>query len=212
VDVGSTSTSIVPVVDGKVAALGETDLEKLMLGELVYTGALRTNVAVIVQSVPLRGSTVRVASELFAQSGDVHLILGYLKQEDYTSETADGKGKIVADASTRLARVVCADTEMLPQKEILSIATYVYEQQVLQITEALNSVYLRLPEDAIETFPVVVTGLGREFLAKKAAQRLCVNKIINLETLLADAALASPAVGVALMAATELGGSIKWTQ
>ncbi len=44
VDVGSTSTSIIPIVNAKLVALGKTDLDKLICGELVYTGSLRTNV------------------------------------------------------------------------------------------------------------------------------------------------------------------------
>ena len=55
VDVGSTSASIIPIVNGQVAAKGKTDLDKLICGELVYTGSLRTNVAAIVHSVPVKG-------------------------------------------------------------------------------------------------------------------------------------------------------------
>ncbi|MFQ6095917.1 MAG: hydantoinase/oxoprolinase family protein, partial [Candidatus Bathyarchaeia archaeon] len=112
IDVGSTTTSIIPVIDGRVAAIGKTDLEKLMNGELVYTGSLRTNVAAIVDSIPIRGGVARVSSELFAQSGDVHLILGNIREEEYTVETADGRGKTRLEAMARLARVVCADIEM----------------------------------------------------------------------------------------------------
>ena len=45
--------------------LGKTDLAKLMNGELVYTGSLRTNIAAIVHSIPIRDGAVRVSSELF---------------------------------------------------------------------------------------------------------------------------------------------------
>ncbi len=84
VDVGSTSTSIIPIVNGQVAAHGKTDLDKLICGELVYTGSLRTNVAAIVQSIPIRNGVAGVASELFALSGDVHLVLGNITEKDYT--------------------------------------------------------------------------------------------------------------------------------
>src|SRR2546422_11774673 len=42
IDVGSTTTDIVPIVGGVPAALGRTDPERLREQELVYTGALRT--------------------------------------------------------------------------------------------------------------------------------------------------------------------------
>ena len=214
VDVGSTSTSIIPIIDGRVAAEGKTDLEKLMKGELVYTGSLRTNLATIVESVPLRGGAVKTSSELFAQSGDVHLILGNICESDYTVDTADGKGKTRGDALTRLAHVVCADTEMLTEEEISQIARYVYGRQVEQIAEGLTQVYSRLQPNAKKSVPVVVTGLGRDFLARKAAEKVGVVKILDLEALMPkNAAFASPAVGVALMAASKLEGRcIKWMQ
>ena len=42
VDIGTTSTDIIPIVSGSVAALGHTDPDRLLSGELVYTGAVRT--------------------------------------------------------------------------------------------------------------------------------------------------------------------------
>jgi (4-(4-[2-(gamma-L-glutamylamino)ethyl]phenoxymethyl)furan-2-yl)methanamine synthase len=212
VDVGSTSTSIIPIAGGKIAAAGKTDLEKLINGELIYTGTLRTNVAAIVNSVPIRSAVARVSSELFAQSGDVHLVLGNIKASDYTVDTADGKGKARNDSLARLARVVCADIEMLTEQEILQIAKHIYLRQVEQIADGLTQVYSRLKTKAAETIPVVVTGLGRKFLAKEAAKKVGAPKILDLdELMLKSVALVSPAAGVALMAATKLEGRrLKW--
>ncbi len=214
VDVGSTSTSIIPVADGKVVAEGKTDLEKLTNGELVYTGSLRTNVSAIINSVPVRGGIARVSSELFAQSGDVHLVLDNIKMEDYTVDTPDGKGKTRNDALARLARVVCADTDILTEQEILQIATYVYKRQIEQIAEGLSQVYSRLKSKSEANFPAVVTGLGRNFLARKAAEKIGINEILDFDDVMPKgAALASPAAGVALMAATKLEGrGLNWTQ
>ncbi|MER3515209.1 MAG: H4MPT-linked C1 transfer pathway protein, partial [Chloroflexota bacterium] len=114
---------------------GRTDLERLMAGELVYTGALRTHLAAIVHSVPVRGRFCRVASKYFAISGDVHLILGHVRPEEYTCPTPDGRPPTVASARGRLARLVCADTEMLSVAEIKAIARYIHTQQVEQIAQ-----------------------------------------------------------------------------
>jgi (4-(4-[2-(gamma-L-glutamylamino)ethyl]phenoxymethyl)furan-2-yl)methanamine synthase len=206
VDVGSTSTSIIPIADGKVCATGKTDLDKLMNGELVYTGSLRTNVAATVQSVPLRGGVARVSSELFAQSGDVHLVVGNINEAEYTSETANGKEKTRPASMGRLARVVCADTDLLTETEILQVARYVWDKQVEQIADGLNQVYAHLKPDAKETVPVLVTGIGKEFLANKAAQKVGVKQVMDLGELLPNASLVSPAVGAALMATAELEG------
>jgi probable H4MPT-linked C1 transfer pathway protein len=212
IDVGSTTTSIIPVADGKVAAVGTTDLEKLINSELVYTGSLRTNVAAIVNSIPVKGKIAMVSSELFAQSGDVHLLLGFIAEKDYTAETADGKGKTQQDALARLARLVCADTDMLSNQEILDIAEHVHEQQVEQIAESVRQVYSRMGTNAKQTIPAIVTGLGRKFLAQRAAEKAGITKILDLaEFFPRSAALASPAAGVALMAATKLEGrQLRW--
>jgi probable H4MPT-linked C1 transfer pathway protein len=227
VDVGSTSTSIIPVIDGVVSVAGKTDLEKLMVGELVYTGSLRTNVAATVSAVPLRDGVARVASELFAQSGDVHLVLGNISEKEYTTETADGRGKSRGEALARLARVVCADMDVLTEAEIVQIAKYVYDRQVEQVAEGLSKVYARFRSFATEKVPFVVTGLGKDFIARVAAQKIGVTEIFDLEKLcLGDAfvyrqhenaqdsmANALPAVGVAMMAASKLEGrKVKWTQ
>lgn len=212
VDVGSTTTSIIPIIGGEIMAEGKNDLEKLINGELVYTGALRTNITTIVKTVPVRGKVSRVSSELFATSGDAHLILGNIKEEDYSVDTADGRGKSRAEALARLARVVCADSEMLSEKEILEIAYHVYREQVRQIADALEQVYERVKVFMKPDFPIIVTGLGRRFLAYKAAEAAGFEKIIDLGELLGDlVALASPCVGVALMVAGRLlGRDVVW--
>jgi (4-(4-[2-(gamma-L-glutamylamino)ethyl]phenoxymethyl)furan-2-yl)methanamine synthase len=210
IDIGSTSTSIIPIVKGKVAALGKTDLDKLICGELVYTGSLRTNVATTVQSIPIKGSFAGVSSELFAQSGDIHTVLGHISAQDYTAETADGRGKRVPEAMARLSRVVCADTEMLTQQEIVDIATYVYGKQVEQVVAGLSKVYDRAKSLASGQVSVVVTGLGRDFLAKKAAERVRAECIVDLGDLLqVEAVIATPAFGVALMSAKKIEGNIQ---
>jgi probable H4MPT-linked C1 transfer pathway protein len=212
IDVGSTSTSIIPVIDGRISAVGKTDLEKLMNGELVYTGSLRTNVAAIVNSMPFRGGVARVSSELFAQSGDAHLVLGNITEEEYTVETADGRGKTRTEAMARLARVVCADSEMLMEQEIVQIAKYIYDKQIEQIAEGLSQVYARIEPCAKAKIGAVITGLGKDFLARKAAQQVGIDEIIDLnESVQSDIATVSTAVGVAMMTASKLEGrTARW--
>jgi probable H4MPT-linked C1 transfer pathway protein len=209
VDVGSTSTSIIPLVNGYVVAKGKTDLDKLICGELVYTGSLRTNVATIVHSIPTKNGVTSVASELFALSGDVHLVLGNISEADYTSETADGRGKTLAESYARLARVICADTDMLTIQEITEIAKYIYDHQINQIAKGLSKIYLCLKGHTPTRIPVIVTGLGKNFLARKAAEKICIDPIVDLNTLLPKGVdLATPATGVAWMAVSKLIGEV----
>ncbi len=215
IDVGSTSTSIIPIVAGRIAVCGETDLEKLINGELVYTGALRTNVAAIVSTVPLKGGCARVSSELFAQSGDVHLFLGNIGEGEYTGETADGRGKTRVEAVARLSRVVCADANMLCEGEILDIAKYIYDRQIEHVAAGLTQVLTRVKSVSKTDIVAVVTGVGKDFIARKAAKQAGFREIVDLGELIRNplATKASPALGVALMVANKIEGKrIKWTQ
>src|SRR5215212_7327473 len=167
VDVGSTTADIVPIVAGRVAATGHNDLERLLAGELVYTGVLRTNLAAIAPRVPVRGGWCPVASESFAISADVHLVLGRLPPEAYDCPTPDGRPATVAFARERIARLVCADAEQLDAIEIDGIATFLHDQQLRQIEDAARRVQEPLPPGA----PVVAVGSG-VFLAREVAARL----------------------------------------
>jgi len=134
IDIGSTTTDIVPIAGGRVAARGRTDLDRLLAGELVYTGVLRTNLAAIAPRVPVGGAWSPVASEQFAISADVHLVLGRL--EAYDCPTPDGRPATVELARERIARLVCADTEQLSADAIDAIAAFLYGEQLRQIEEA----------------------------------------------------------------------------
>jgi probable H4MPT-linked C1 transfer pathway protein len=167
IDVGSTTADVIPIASGRVAAAGRTDLDRLQAGELVYTGALRTNLAAIAPRVPVRGQACLVASELFAISADVHLILGHLAPGAYTCPTPDGRPATVEFARERVARLVCADAEQLAAQEIDAIAAFLHAEQVGQIEAAARSVSERLGNVP----PVVPLGTGA-FLAREAAERL----------------------------------------
>jgi (4-(4-[2-(gamma-L-glutamylamino)ethyl]phenoxymethyl)furan-2-yl)methanamine synthase len=167
IDVGSTTADIVPIAAGRVAASGHNDLERLLAGELVYTGALRTNLAAIAPRVPVRGAWCPVSSECFAISADVHLVLGHLTPDSYDCPTPDGRPATVAFARERIARLVCADVEQLGAGEVDAIAAFLYGEQLRQLEAAARRVQRQLPPDA----PVVAVGSGG-FLGREIAARL----------------------------------------
>jgi (4-(4-[2-(gamma-L-glutamylamino)ethyl]phenoxymethyl)furan-2-yl)methanamine synthase len=167
IDVGSTTTDIVPVAAGRVAASGRDDLARLLAGELVYTGVLRTNLAAIAPRVPVRGARCPVASEYFAISADVHLVLGHLAEEAYDCPTPDGRAATIAFARERIARLVCSDVDQLDAEEIDAIAAFLHGEQLRQIEEAARRVERPLPPGA----PVVAVGAGA-FLGRAVAGRL----------------------------------------
>jgi probable H4MPT-linked C1 transfer pathway protein len=163
VDLGSTTTDLIPVKHGRPLA-GETDFKRLGRHELLYRGILRTNIAALVNRLELGSVQYRLSSEFFAQTADVHLLLGNIKPEDYTCDTPDGYGKTIAEAARRLARVVCADTSELDNAEIMDIAGQIYERQRTELAEAMTMLALT---HGINN--VIGAGLG-EFLIKDASR------------------------------------------
>jgi (4-(4-[2-(gamma-L-glutamylamino)ethyl]phenoxymethyl)furan-2-yl)methanamine synthase len=166
IDCGGTTTDLIPIANAEVAAAGRTDVERMLAGELVYTGALRTNVAAVLSHVPIGGQSCPVASELFAITADAHLLRGNLTPEQCTCTFPDGRGTSDGEVRSRLARVVCADPEQLIDGDLEGIAAAVEEAQVAAIAAAIARVATRLPDGA----PVLAVGVGA-FLARAAAAR-----------------------------------------
>jgi probable H4MPT-linked C1 transfer pathway protein len=195
VDCGGTTTDVIPIVAGTVAARGRTDVERLLAGELVYTGALRTNLAAVLSQVPVGGRPCPVSSELFAIAADAHLLRGNLTREQCTCSFPDGRGAALPEVRSRLARVVCADPEQLADGDLEAIAAAVEDAQIAAIAAGLERVASRARAGA----PVVAVGLGA-FLARAAAGR-CGMPVRG------DGALAGPAGEVAAAVALSVLGS-----
>jgi probable H4MPT-linked C1 transfer pathway protein len=193
VDVGTTTSDLIPIWNGTVAAQGSTDPERLLTGELIYTGALRTPVEAIARGVPLWGGTAGVSAEGFALSGDVYLWLGRLGEKDYTCPTPDGRPATREYAGERLARVVCGDRELLDESAVDALAASVERAQVQTIAKALELIRQRCPGIAT----AVVTGLG-EFIAADAARAAGLT-VISLADRLKGASQTAPATAVACL-------------
>ena len=198
IDIGTTSTDIIPLEDGRVVARGRTDPARLLSRELVYTGAVRTPAEALVREVPLWDGTAAVSAEGFATVGDAHVWLGRLAPSDYSAPTADGRPATRELAGERLARVVCGDREMLDARAIDAIALAIVEAQIELVADAVRRV--RASSPAART--AVVTGLG-DFIAAEAARRAGL-EVIELRERLGAAARTAPAAAVAWLLADEL--------
>ena len=167
IDVGSTTTDIVPIAGGRVIARGRTDPARLMRGELVYTGALRTPACAIARTVPFRGRRCRVAAEHFAIAADIHVWLEQIAPDDYTCDTPDGRGRSRDEAAARIARIVCADLEMIDAIDVTAMAAHLARRQVRQIAAGVRQVLKRLGARAPRL--AVLAGRGA-FMARAAAE------------------------------------------
>jgi len=152
IDIGSTTTDIVPLVDGQPQPNGRTDPERLACNELVYLGWKRTPLCAVAAG--------DVAAEFFATMHDVHLILKNVSEDPADCDTADGQPATREAALRRLARMRCADLETLPVAECLELAQEMVFRWVSRVTQSLNAVVGNLPGPPRA---VMVAGSG-EFL------------------------------------------------
>ena len=199
IDVGTTTADIVPIVDGRVAAHGWTDPDRLASGELVYTGALRTPVEAIVSEVPYGDGRASVSAEGFALAGDAHVWRGSLGPGDYTVATPDGRPPTPEFCGERLARVICADSELIDRGSISRIADSIAAAQVERIAGAIDKVVAR--HRSLST--AIVTGLGA-FLAEAAAAAAGLTVVRLADERGPAASQHAPAASVALLLEQEL--------
>jgi (4-(4-[2-(gamma-L-glutamylamino)ethyl]phenoxymethyl)furan-2-yl)methanamine synthase len=154
-DIGSTTTDIVPLYDGKPIPRGRSDPERLRHRELVYTGVRRTPVCALLGP----GG----AAEFFATTLDVYLMLGDLPENSADCDTADGRPATRTAAHARLARMVCADREISSEAEIRKLALRICNRQLRLLRRAVHSVAASLSGPPA----MVVTAGSGEFLAEK---------------------------------------------
>ena len=163
-DIGSTTCDVVPIVEGAVCARGTTDTERLIAGELVYTGVERSPVACLVDLVPYRGQLCPVVQELFATMHDVHVITGDLPESAAAEFSADGRPHLRAYACARLARMIAADSEMFDDRDATELAQAAVRAQTAMLAERVRIVVESMPRPP-EVW--IVSGHG-EFLARRA--------------------------------------------
>ncbi|MGI6851266.1 hydantoinase/oxoprolinase family protein [Mesorhizobium sp. 1B3] len=201
VDMGSTTTDIIPIGAGTLLNEGYTDAERLLERELVYTGFTRTFLFGIATEAPVRGRLSPLMNEYFASMADVHRILGVLDESDDKHSAADGKEKTVAASTERIARMVGRDAGDLAFGEWLNIAAWFSERQLRALHDATFLVTSKLVKGA----PIVGAGTGR-WQVRRLADRMDRAFIDFAEVIPADDAVraeagaAAPAAAVALLA------------
>ncbi len=109
IDVGSTTTDIIPILSFETVSIGRTDRSRLESGELVYAGVQRTPICSLVEAFDLDGKTVPVAREFFATIDDAFLVAEQVEGDPQRLDTADGRPATQFFAQQRLAKMIGCD-------------------------------------------------------------------------------------------------------
>ena len=185
IDIGSTTTDIIPLIDGKPASKGLTDFDRLQTGELVYVGVKRTPIMAL--GLP------SICAEYFADVRDAFIVLGDISEEPHAIDTADDQRGTRAECLARLARMIGADLETAAEARIVEFASACRRA----VTENLSNAINQAP--TAET--ILLSGTG-EWLMREIVQEFRPSTpIISLsEQLGPDISACAPAYAVAVLA------------
>lgn len=205
VDVGSTTTDLVPFGGGAVRSRALTDADRLAADELVYTGVCRTPVMALCDRVPYVDGWQGLAAEYFANMADVYRLTGELPPDADLHPTADGGPRDLAASARRIARMVGRDADTESVHALERLARYLAYVQFGKLQHALSAVVAR--SAAGPDFPMLVgAGVG-EFVVRKlaafngAAYRPFAELVDAPPALAHAAAVCAPAVALARLAA-----------
>jgi probable H4MPT-linked C1 transfer pathway protein len=197
-DIGSTTTDIVPLDRGRVAATASNDTDRMLASELVYTGVERTAVAAIVRHLPHRGQRRPVASELFAESRDAWLTLGGLRENPAATDAADGGPATAGAARVRLARMMLLDPDSFTADDAVAAAECIAARQATLVARALRQV-ARAAGWRPDT--IVLSGHGDQLARRAVAMTDWQPEICSLADAIGPAAARSaPAYALACLA------------
>jgi probable H4MPT-linked C1 transfer pathway protein len=200
VDIGSTTTDVIPIVGGQIQAR-TTDLGRLQAGELLYSGILRTNIAALLRTVELDDgdASYGIASELFAITADAYLVLGDISEAEYSCSSPnsyaflgrEAEEKSRESALRRLVRVVCSDLEELGERGAVRIAAQVKNAQVDALAVSLARMRTNYGLEMI-----VAAGIG-DFIVQEAAEALNLHPVFLSAVYSKELAATFPAYAVA---------------
>jgi (4-(4-[2-(gamma-L-glutamylamino)ethyl]phenoxymethyl)furan-2-yl)methanamine synthase len=206
-DAGTTTTDLIPLKQGGVAAHAFSDGERLAARELIYTGVVRTPVMAVTRTAPFKGRMQSIAAERFATMADVWRLLGELPAEADPYPTPDLKGKTTQESAARLARMLGRDLKDAGLLAVTDAARHFAACQLGEIEAAALALTER--EDLGADAPVIGAGCGK-FIARHLARRLgrpyrdFVELIDCAPGLGETVSACAPAVAVGLIAESEL--------
>ena len=109
VDIGSTTTDLIPFKAGRVLTRSRSDAQRLAGGELVYQGVVRTPLCALAQRIAWCGTLHNVMNEFFASTADVYRLTGELNPAHDLQPAADNAAKDLPATRQRLARMLGLD-------------------------------------------------------------------------------------------------------
>jgi len=173
IDIGSTTTDIVPIGRARVVARGQTDAARLASGELVYHGVVRTPLCGLAHRIAFDGPDgvveSNVMNEWFATTADVYRLTGELDPAHDLYPAADNGAKTPAASRARLARMIGRDARDAGEAAWQAFAQ---RWRALQLAAlAANLARVAAGHGRLARAPLVGAGCGRFLVAALAREQ-----------------------------------------
>ncbi len=190
VDIGSTTTDIIPIKNKKIISKGVNDHQRLKSNELIYMGVLRTPIHAVEKKKNL-------IYENFANLSDVYRVLNKIPTNFNLLPTQDNKSKNKHDSARRIARIFGKDYKKAHFLKWKKIAFKIEKKQKEILKKNINKIKNR---NFSKEIPILGAGIG-EFLLKNIFKKknyfsfnsniksIKKNNAINCETAISTAIL-----------------------
>ena len=155
VDVGSSTTDIIPIKKKHIIAKGTNDYKRLLFKELIYLGVIRTPITAIEKKKNL-------IYENFANLGDIYRVLNKLPERFDLAPSLDNKSKSKNDSARRIARIFGKDYKRNDFNKWKKVALQVEKKQKKILKENIDKIKRKNFSNPI---PIIGAGVG-EFIIR----------------------------------------------
>jgi len=156
VDIGSTTTDIIPIKNKEIISKGTNDYQRLKSSELIYLGVLRTPI----QAVEKKKNLI---NENFANLSDVYRVLNKIPRTVDLLPTLDNKTKNKHDSARRIARIFGKDYKKNHFLKWKRTACQIEDEHLKILKRVVNKIEKK---NFLKKVPIIGAGIG-EFLVKR---------------------------------------------
>ena len=170
IDLGSTTTDLVFIRKNQIINKGFTDLKRLILSELIYTGFTRTPLFGITDKLKFNKKNYSLLPENFANISDVYRVLKKTSSKIDLFDTMDGRSKSFSNSLRRVARNFGFDYKNKKKKLILSLCEEIEKIQFSKITASIKQ-NLRRHKMSKKEVSLIICGIGKDYLYEKFVRK-----------------------------------------
>lgn len=213
VDVGTTSTDAIAIVDGQIEPASRRDpdrfnLDRLETQRLMWFGMTATPLDYAARRATVGDRSYYLYPRM-AQTECLTRILDLVPEDLAQCHAYLGRYPSRDEALFELAQAFGLDRELLSDDDLVGFAGNLYRQLIARVAEGLAHVILQAGLGQPKSIQAAVMGLGKDALARPALLACGVphDRIVDVESMIGpELAAVSTAYGVALKGLEEVAG------